>query len=504
MTPPSAAIPPSPGGPPAGAGDPGLGGPTARGASQTVIAQVGARLVSVIAVVGSTAIVVRHLGIEAYADWGTVVQLAALMAFAVDPGVSPIVVRRILQDPRTAPVPSALVPVRLALATLAFVVVVAVTVGLRGDGAVLLAAALGAQVVPRALVLNATPWLQVDQRLHRQTALEALAALLGLTMLGAAAAGGASAAVLGLVGFTVPTALLALLMRRELRITPSRALDVPGPQRDRVQSVVSEVAPLAGALVLVAVYMRIYIVFVNEAEDEATIGRFVFAFQFVDQLMVAAGIVAGAALPLLAVRATAQRLLRDHRTHDLVVAVTAVGALIGVAMIALATPITDVVGGPEASGAERYLRLLAPIAPLLLASFVLAYVYVAIGQSRRYLVFNAVGLVVNLAAHALLTLSHGAEAAARITWGTEMVVTGLALAGITLVASGRRAAAATATVVVVVAVASELAAAGTVAPLVAAGGAGLVTSVVAHRPLRWMADAVGVPLGPLAPERPPG
>ncbi|MCK9247468.1 MAG: MATE family efflux transporter [Solirubrobacteraceae bacterium] len=483
-------------------GDPAPGGPTARGASQTVIAQVGARLVSVIAVVGSTAIVVRTLGIEAYADWGTVVQLAALMAFAVDPGVSPIVVRRILQDPRTAPLPSALVPVRLALATLAFVVVVAVTVGLRGDGAALLAVALGAQVVPRALVLNATPWLQVDQRLHRQTALEALAALLGLALLGAAAAGGASAAVLGLVGFTVPTALLALLMRRELRITPSRTRDVPGPQRARVRSVVAEVAPLAGALVLVAVYMRIYVVFVNEAEDEATIGRFVFAFQFVDQLMVAAGIVAGAALPLLAVRATAQRLLRDHRTHDLVVAVTAVGALIGVGMIAVATLIVDVVGGPEAAGAERYLRLLAPIAPLLLASFVLAYVYVAIGQSRRYLVFNAVGLVVNLVAHALLTLDHGAEAAARITWGTEMVVTGLALAGITFVASGRRAAAATATVVVVVVVASELAAAGTVAPLVAAGGAGLVTVVVAHRPLRWMADAVGVPLGPLATATP--
>ena len=46
--------------------------------------------------------------------------------------------------------------------------------------------------------------------------------------------------------------ILALLMRRELRITPSRRYHVPGPQLPRVLSVVREMAPLAAALLYIA------------------------------------------------------------------------------------------------------------------------------------------------------------------------------------------------------------------------------------------------------------
>lgn len=474
--------------------EPDLHAPTARGATHTVAAQIGARLVSLLAVIGSTAIVVRYIGIDEYANWGTVLQLIGFMAFAVDPGVSPIVVRRLLQDPERAPSPAGMLPARLALGAFALLAVVGITVATRGSGALLLALVLGGQVLPRAVVLNATPWLQIDQRLHRQTALEALAALLGLVLLGVCAVLGASVPVLALAGFTGPTTLLAFLMRRELRITPSRARDVPGPQWPRVVSVAREVAPLAGALILVAAYMRAYIIFVNASEDEATVGRYVFAFQFVDQLMVLAAIVAGAMLPLLAIRARHAALLTDDRTHDLTVAVTAIGALVGAAMIAMARPITIVVGGPKAEGAERYLQLLAPIAPLLLLSFILAYVYVTIGRSRRYLLFNAVGLAVNLLAHTFLTLRFGADAAARITWGTEAVVIAMALAPIATVPSGRRAVIAIGISVVTVVVVGELAVAGIVNAFLGAGLAGVVVLVVARGPLLWVLESIGVPL----------
>ena len=45
--------------------------------------------------------------------------LAALTAFLLDPGISPIVVRRLAQHPETAPSPAALVPVRLGLGVVA-------------------------------------------------------------------------------------------------------------------------------------------------------------------------------------------------------------------------------------------------------------------------------------------------------------------------------------------------------------------------------------------------
>lgn len=484
-------------------GDPSLPdphAPTARGATHTVAAQIGARLVSVLAVVGSTAIVVRTVGETDYASWVTVLQFVGFIAFAVDPGVSPIVVRRLLHAPETAPNPRGLLPARLALAALALLVVVVLTVAVRGWDAAVLALVLAGQVLPRAIVLNATPWLQIDQRLHRQTGLEALVAILGLVLLAGCALLDAPVAVLALAGFTGPIALLAVLMRRELRITPSRARDVPGPQWERVRSLAREVAPLAGALILVAAYMRIYIVFLNASEDDPVVARYGFAFQFVDQLMVFAGIVAGAMLPLLAVRARDHVLLRDGVTHDLVVGMTAVGAVVGGGMIACARLVTVVIGGGEVDatgtveGAEHWLQLLGPIAPLLLTSFILAYVYITVGRSRRYLVFNAVGLAVNLVAHVALTLHLGADAAVRITWGTEAVVVAMALAPLAGVASGRRAAAQVVAIVAVVAVAAELAAAGTLNPVLAGVLCAALAVAIAQRPLRWMAGAVGVPL----------
>lgn len=469
--------------------------PTPAGATHTVVAQVAARAVSLAAVVGSIGIVARQVGTD-YVEWGTVASMVALVAIALDPGISPMVVRRISQSPEQAPAPSALVPLRLALGALALLVVVAVTIGLRGTGTALLAVALGAQVVPRALVLNATPWLQVDQRLHRQAALEAVTAGIGLLALATCAVLGASMVVLALVGFTLPTTVLMLLMRRELRITPSRRFDVPGPQRERVMSLVREVAPLAVALLITASYTRTFVVFLN-ASDESDIvtGNFLFAFQFVEQLLVASGIVAGAVLPLLAARARIARLLEDDVSHRLLVAVSAVGCILAAGMIAFADPVTRLIGGPDQAGAGRFLQLLAPMATVILPAMVLAYVYVAIGRSRRYLLFAVIGLGVNLVANAVLTLHFGASASARITWGTEAVVLLLPLgAVIASNRSGRRAALTIAALLAVTVVCSELTASGQLAGLLGGVALGVAVVALAGGPLLWLLDTMGVPV----------
>ncbi len=375
---------------------------------------------------------------------------------------------------------------RIGLATVAVLLIVGFTVGMRGDGAVLLAVALGAQIVPRAIVLNATPWLQVDQRLHRQTGWEALIAVAGLALIVACAAAGASAPVLALVGFTGPTIVLAVIMRFELRRAPSLARHVPGPQWPRVRSLLIEVAPLAGALILVALYMRSYVYFVNRTESDAVIGRYVFAFQFVDQLMVAAAIVAGAALPLLAVRARTAALLEDDLTHRLVVAIATIGALAGCAMVGFARILTDGIGGPEAAGAEYFIQLLAPLAPLLMLSFVLAFVYVTTGRGRRYLVYNAIGLAVNLVAHVLFTLQYGADAAVRITWVTELVVCGVAILPLFLLPSGRRAGTTVVAMVAIVIVAGELAARTDASTLLIGAAAGAAILLIGRDALIWL------------------
>jgi O-antigen/teichoic acid export membrane protein len=399
----------------------------ARSAALTGAAQAGARGITLIAVVVSTAVVVHAVGVSTYADWATVLSLVSLTAFALDPGISAVVVRRLAQSPDTVPTPRALMLTRLGLSLLALVVVVTVSVALRGIGVLALALALGAQVIPRSLVVNASAWLQADHRLHRQTGWEAICAGLGLAALVAAAVAGAGAVVLALVGFVAPAILLTVLMQRELARTPSLRLSAPGPQRPRLRSVLTEVAPLAGALLLLTLYTRIFVVFVNAAEDTTDIARYLFAFQFIEQVIVLAGIVAGTLLPLLAVRAQFVELRGDRATHALLLAVCAAGGVLAGLIVALAPVLCRVIGGPDLAPADHYLTLLSPMAVVIMPAFILGYLYVALSAAQRYLWFNVVALVFNLAANATLTLSLGADATARISWATELLVVTLAL-----------------------------------------------------------------------------
>lgn len=436
----------------------------ARSAAITATAQAAGRGVTLVAVIVSTAIVAHAVGVDTYADWATVLSLVSLTAFALDPGISPVIVRRLSQNPDDAPTPQAMIAVRVVLALLALAVVTAVSVALRGPAVLALAIALGAQVLPRSIVLNAGAWLQADHRLHRQTLLEAACTALGMVALAIAAALDSGVVVLAITGFTAPTVLLALLLRRELARTPSILLTTPGlEQPPRVRAVLVEVAPLAGALLLLTLYTRIFVVFVNAAEDSTEVARYLFAFQFVEQLIVIAGIVAATLLPLLAIRARAVELFADGPTQALLVAVTAVGSLLTALFIALAPFLCRTIGGGNLAPADYYLTLLAPIGAIILPAFLLGYLYVAIGAARRYLWFNAIALAANLIANAALTLTLGATATARIAWATELIVGTLACAAV--YASGRSGKLATARMAAIVAagvVGAELAASGSV------------------------------------------
>lgn len=433
-----------------------------------MIAQTVARAITLVVVVVGTAIVTREVGVVTYADWATVLSVVALLSFLLDPALSPVIVRRLAQEPASVPTAAAIERVRLVLGTVAALLVVAVTVALRGTDALPLAAALGGQILPRALVLNATPWLQADQRLHRQTAWEATMAAVGLGALAIAAAAGASPEVLALAGFTVPTALLAIVMRREVRLSPSSHLPPPGAQGRRLRVVLLEVGPLAGALTLTAIYSRVYTVFVNAAEDATGVARFLFAYLFVEQILVVSGIFAAALLPLLAVRARGRDLFADGLTHELIVATAALGGVGAGALMALAPLLCRLIGGPGLAPAAYYLELLSPMALVVPVAFVLGYLHMAVGRGRRYLRINVIALAANLAGNAALTLTLGAAATARVSWGTEALVVALSYSALWRVAATARAAGLRMIVLLALVVAAaELAAGGALAPGIA-------------------------------------
>jgi len=441
---------------------------SARTAARTVLGQTAGRGLTLLAVIASTAVVTRSVGVSTFADWATALSLVAMLGFLLDPGISPIVVRRLSQDPALAPAPRDLLRVRLVLAAGAVVVVTAATGALRGLAAVPLALVLAAQLVPRAAVLNAGAWLQADHRLHRQSALEAALALAGLAALATAAALGAGAEWLAAVGFTIPAVVLAGLMRRELALAPSARATPAGDGAERVRSVLREAAPLAGALILVSLYARLHVVFVNAAEDAQGVAEYLLAFQFIEQLFVVAGILAGTLLPLLAARAARVDLLADRSTHDGLVGMAVLGASATAVLIAAAEPLVRLLGGEQLAGGATFLVLLAPMGTVLLVTFFLGYLYLALGLAGRYLRFNAAALAFNLVLHATLTLHYGALGAARVAWLTELLVIVLAAAPLWRAgAAGRSALLRAGATIAVGIVAAELTAAGALAPVLA-------------------------------------
>ena len=87
-------------------------------------------------------------------------------------------------------------------------------------------------------------------------------------------------------------------MRRELALTPSARADPPGRRASASARSCARPRRSRRHCVLVSLYARLHVVFVNAAEDARGVAEYLLAFQFVEQLFVVGGILAGALLPL--------------------------------------------------------------------------------------------------------------------------------------------------------------------------------------------------------------
>jgi len=441
---------------------------TARTATVTAGAQMAARALTVLLTAASVAVITRAVGEDGFADWGTILMLTAMVAFVLDPGIGSVVVRRLAQGGTEAPAPASLLATRLVLAGAAYAAIVALTLALRGEGALALALVLGAQLLPRAVTMNVGTWLQAEHRLHIQTILEAVVMAIGLAALGVAVAMGAGRTALAACGFLAPAVLLAVAMLRAGAHLPSRRGREPHEERAKVRSVLREAAPLAVAILLVSVYTRINVVFVNEAEDVSGLAGFTFAFLFIEQLFVVSAIVAGTLLPMFSERARRVSLARDRGTLELVWAVALLGAAASLVLMAAAKPLVLLLGGSEFEHTDDLLRLLAPTAVALFLNMTLAYMYVAVERASAYLRYNLVGLALSIALGATFTANYGADAAARVSWITELTVATLAaVMFFGRSPEGRRALVRIGAVVAVVIACSELSSSGGVAGVVA-------------------------------------
>lgn len=390
-----------------------------RSAARTAVLQAGGKLLLLLLALAATAVVTRAIGIDRYADWATVLTLVSLLGFALDPGFGPVVVRRLSSQSDAVPRPRDMLVLQLALAAVAYGLVVALSGVLAGSRAAELGLVLGAQLLPRAVVLNTSTWLQAHHRVHVQTALELVTSGLGLVGLLVGSLVGLRAGCLAAVGVVGPLLLLAAVGRRQLREV-DLVNAVPGGSA--VREVLREALPMMLGVSLVAVYTRIDIVWVTQAEDARGLAQYLLGYRFIEQVIVVSGIVGATAFPLIVARGGDESIFRDPVVHDLITVVLVLGATVSLSLIVVARPLVGLVGGDEFRPGSTLLVLLAPTALLVFGNFILGYAYAAARVSRKYVTCSASGFAFTIFAGVIFTSKFGAPAAARVTWMTELCV----------------------------------------------------------------------------------
>jgi O-antigen/teichoic acid export membrane protein len=354
----------------------------------------------------------RALGVEDFGRYGTVLALVTLLAGATEAGLLITGSREMALaepgEPRRALL-GTMLAARLALALLAVVLCVLIALAssyspamlagtvLAGLGAVLLAA-------QSALSLPLIVGLR-NERLALLELAKQLALFLGIVAL--AVAGASLLPFLGLqvlVGLVAVGAALALVDRAELA--------GPRLRRDELARLVRVGLPVAVALTLTVVYVRLLVLMVATISDPDQTGFFVASARVVEMLGGLPLLVAGIILPVASVAA------RDDTARMSYVAArtTEVCLLLGLATalgVGLAAPTIAVVfGGTAFEGVDTVLRLQAPaiVTVFVLQSWVTLLVA---GHAHRALVGAVLaGLAALVVAGAVLIPLFDAQGAA--------------------------------------------------------------------------------------------
>jgi len=380
----------------------------------------GAYLGGVALSLASAPLLIRHLGVEQFGRYVTVVSLMNLVAGVTEGGLNAIALREYatLRGAARRAALRSLMGIRLALslggvaAGIAFALVA-------GYDSPLVVGAIGAGtgVVLQALqLLVATPlqgelrfgWLSLMQLLG-QVVTVALIVVLVL----------ADAGLVPFLWITAPVGALLLgltvvLVRGDMPLRPSlRWADIWPLLRDTL--------PYTAAVALNVVYFRVTILVMSLSATELETGYFATSFRVVEVLLTIPALVVGAAYPILA-RAEASD---DARFVYAMRRILELSLLLGTWMAMCcavgAQVAIDVLAGDEAQPSVEVLRIqgLTLIATGLAVGA--GYGLLTLRRYRELLWMNALALVGSVALTLALVDPLGAKGAAIATLGAESV-----------------------------------------------------------------------------------
>ena len=382
-------------------------GPAAiRGGAVRVLGYV----IGVLASIGSSAVLFRHLGVEDTGRYLTIVTLATLAAGITDAGLSGIGVRELS---RRGPEESRrlfanLFGIRITLSALG--VCGAVIFALVGYSSTMV---LGTVIAGTAVLAQTTQDtfaipLLTRLRLGWVTAVDVLRQLVTAISIVALVVAGASLLPFwgcAVLGGLVATVAAAMLVRGTVPLRPAFEGSVWRP-------LLKDTLPFALAAAVGAVYYRLAILIVSLVASGYELGLFSASYRVIDVLIVVPQLVVGASFPIIARAAHTDSERFDYATGRMLDVCFLLGLAACIGLLTGAPFIIRVIAGPEFAAAADVLRIQGVA---LIGSFtaaVFGYALLGMHRYRATLIVNLFVLVFSAVLTSALASSGGATGAA--------------------------------------------------------------------------------------------
>lgn len=380
----------------------------------------------------TSVLLLRHLGVEDFGRFGVVVALIGIVSAVTDAGLTAVGSRELALLP-AAERPALLrnlVGLRILL-TAAGVVAATAFALLAGYPGVVVAgtalAGLGILLVNTQATLMMP--LSVELRLGAITFLETLRH--ALTLVGVAVLVLAGASLFPFFGVQVAVGLAVLLL------TPlAVALVRPALDRATARKLLRESLPLAAALAMNVIYLRLLVILVSMQTDEVETGLFATSFRIFEILLGIPTLVLAVALPLLAVAGAEDRERLRYALQRMTETAVAASLLLVVVTVVLAEQAILLLGGEEFRDAAPILQLQVFALLGVFLSQVWTLGLVALRRQRDVAVANGIALVVVLVVGAVLVHAYDAMGGAVAAVVTEALLALLLLVALARAGSG--------------------------------------------------------------------
>jgi O-antigen/teichoic acid export membrane protein len=211
---------------------------------------------------------------------------------------------------------------------------------------------------------------------------------------------------------------LAVSWAQARRIVPI----APRADRRLWRTLLGASIPVGVTLAVNEIYFRADTFILSLYRDYDEVGGYALAYRIVELLAIFPAIVMTSVFPLLS-RFLERERERARRTID-----TAAGMFVAVALplavggLFTAPDLIELLGGGGFDAAVTPLRVLLFAGGLAAVSGLLGYTLIAAGMQRSALWLSLSALVVNLALNFALVPSHGADAAALVALGCELLI----------------------------------------------------------------------------------